>query len=59
MEKEGVESPKIIGARPIKRLRINKKQAALSANDGGLHQKSPIERYITTLHDKAPETPKS
>lgn len=48
-----------MGARPIKRLRVNKEQAALCADEGGLHQKSPVERYITTLLDKAPETPKS
>lgn len=48
-----------MGARPIKRLRVNKEQAALSADEGGLYQKIPVERYITTLHDKAPETPKS
>lgn len=61
MEKEGVvESPDKMSARPIKRLRINKKPTALSADeDGLLHQKNPVERYITTLQDKAPETPKS
>lgn len=61
MEKEGVvEFPDKMSARPIKRLRINKKQAAVSADEGGLlHQKNPVERYITTLQDKAPETPKS
>lgn len=48
-----------MGARPIKRLRVNKEQAALCADKGGPHQKSPVKRYITTLHDKAPETPKS
>lgn len=48
-----------MGARPIKRLRVNKEQAALCADEGGLHQKSPAERYITTLHEKAPGTPKS
>lgn len=46
-------------ARPIKRLRVNKEQVVLSAAEGGLYQKSPVERYITTLHDKAPESPKS
>ena len=61
MEEEGaVEFPDKMSARPIKRLRINKKQAAVSADEGGLlHQKNPVERYITTLQDKAPETPKS
>lgn len=59
-KEEGIDSPDKMSARPIKRLRVNKKQAAHSTNEGGLlHQKNPVERYITTLHDKAPETPKS
>lgn len=58
-EEQDVGSPNNMGARPIKRLRVNKEQAALCTDEGGLHQNSPVKLYITTLHDKAPGTPKS
>lgn len=58
-EEQDVGSPNNTGARPIKRLRVSKEQAALCADEGCLHQNSSFELYITTLHDKAPGTPKS
>lgn len=59
-EEKAVESEDKMGTRPIKRLRVSTKQATSPADeDGLLHQKDAFERYITTLHDEAPETPKS
>lgn len=43
-------------ARPVKRLRV---RVQIQLPKGSLPDPNPTDRYITTLQDKAPGTPKS